>query len=90
MFKSGLLFAHVITVCDEVSAERCPIFAGITKRFHWSFPDPSKVPGTHDEKLEQVREIRDLIRRRAEDWCEEAGVTESIPGRERGLGSLPS
>ena len=33
--------AYVITVCDETSAERCPIFPGATTRLHWSFPDPS-------------------------------------------------
>jgi arsenate reductase len=78
IFKSGKLFAYVVTVCDEASAERCPIFPGITKRLHWSFPDPSKVTGTHDEKLERAREIRDLIRQRVDDWCGEVCKAESM------------
>jgi arsenate reductase (thioredoxin) len=71
MIKSGQLFAYVITVCDETSAERCPIFPGVTKRLHWSFPDPSAIQGTHDDKLARTREIRDLIKAKVEMWCEE-------------------
>ena len=71
VFKSGRLFTYVITVCDETSAEKCPIFPGPTKRLHWSFPDPAQVNGTAEEKLEQVRQIRDQIRSRIEDWCAE-------------------
>src|ERR1043166_1114513 len=71
MFKSGTIFAHVITVCDEASAERCPIFPGVTTRLHWSFPDPSAIQGTHDEKLARTREIRDTIKAKVEDWCAE-------------------
>ncbi len=71
MIKSGKLFAHVITVCDETSAERCPIFPGVTERLHWSFPDPSAIQGTHDDKLVRTREIRDLIKTKIEMWCEE-------------------
>ncbi len=41
VFKSGELFSYVITVCDETSAERCPIFPGVAKRLHWSFADPA-------------------------------------------------
>src|SRR5262249_7238510 len=41
VLKSGKTFAHVITVCDQTSAERCPIFPGAATRLHWSFPDPS-------------------------------------------------
>jgi len=71
MFKSGKMFAYVITVCDEASAERCPIFPGVTTRLHWSFPDPSSVSGTHEEKLAKTREVRDMIKAKIETWCEE-------------------
>jgi arsenate reductase len=71
VFKSGQLFSYVVTVCDESSAEKCPIFPGPTKRLHWSFADPSQVTGTDEEKLRRVREIRDEIRTKIEEWCEE-------------------
>jgi arsenate reductase len=71
VFKAGKLFSHVITVCDEASAEKCPVFPGLTKRLHWSFPDPSALTGSHDEKMARVREIRDEIRKKIEAWCDE-------------------
>lgn len=71
MFKSGQMFAYVIAVCDEASAERCPIFPGVTKRLHWGFPDPSAVRGTHEEKLSKAREVRDAIKSKIEQWCAE-------------------
>ncbi len=71
VFKSGELFAYVITVCDETSAERCPIFPGPAQRLHWSFLDPSAVTGTAEEKLKQVRIIRDEIRSKVKEWCEQ-------------------
>ena len=71
VFKSGQLFAYVITVCDETSAEKCPIFPGPATRLHWSFPDPSEVQGSETAKLEQVRIIRDQVRAKIERWCEE-------------------
>jgi arsenate reductase len=71
VFKSGKLFSYVITVCDETSAERCPIFPGVAKRLHWGFRDPSALTGTHEAKMAGVREIRDEIREKIEAWCEE-------------------
>jgi arsenate reductase len=68
LFKAGRLYAHVITVCDEASGERCPVFAGVTRREHWSFPDPSAFTGSHDERLAETRKVRDAIRDRIEDW----------------------
>jgi len=69
--NSGKTFAHVITVCDETSAERCPIFPGLTARLHWSFPDPSGFQGTHEEKLAQTSKIRDMIEQKVRQWCDE-------------------
>jgi arsenate reductase len=73
--KAGTLFTHVITVCDEASAERCPIFPGITKRLHWSFPDPSGFQGTPEEKLAGTRTVRDTIKAKIESWCAEVCPT---------------
>ena len=61
LFKAGEIYSHVITVCYD-SEDRCPIFPGITKRWHWPFPDPAKVGGSTEEKLAQVRKIRDQIK----------------------------
>ena len=71
LLKSGERFSHIITVCDESSAERCPIFPGDATRLHWSFPDPSALTGTHEERLNGTRQIRDQIRDRIERWCAE-------------------
>ena len=71
VFKTGKLFSRVITVCDETSAERCPIFPGVTKRLHWSLADPSALTGSDEVKIAGVRTIRDEIRAKIEEWCEE-------------------
>ena len=74
--KSGELFAYVITVCSEAEAEGCPIFPGVAKRLHWSFPDPSALQGTHDEKLAKTRKIRDTIKAQIDQWCDIACIPE--------------
>jgi arsenate reductase len=66
-FKTGRLYDHVITVCDGASEAKCPIFAGITKRWNWPFPDPAAVEGTEDEKLQKVRKIRNMIKEKLID-----------------------
>ena len=63
-------FDKVITVCDQAN-EACPVFFGARERLHWSFPDPSTLVGTQQERLEGTRKIRDDIQRRIETWCDE-------------------
>jgi len=69
MLQDGRKFAHVITVCDETNAERCPFIPGLTSRLHWGFSDPSALEGTHADKLARTREIRDTIKAKIEEWC---------------------
>jgi arsenate reductase len=69
LYKQGKLYQHIITVCDK-GEEKCPIFPGITKRWHMPFPDPSLVEGSAEEKVAKVREIRDMIK----DWLQNPNV----------------
>ena len=69
LVKKGAMFSYVITVCDDATAERCPIFPGFTTRLHWSFPDPSALQGSDEEKMQGTRAIRDLIDRQVREWA---------------------
>src|ERR1041385_3529973 len=71
VFKSGELFAYVISVCDESETEGCPIFPGVTTRLHWSFPDPSKFVGTVEEKMHETRRLLDKIDNQVRRFCAE-------------------
>jgi arsenate reductase len=71
VFQSGQLFAYVITVCSESESKGCPIFAGVTKRLHWPFPDPSQFTGTHAERIGKTRELLEEIRSKIDEFCEE-------------------
>jgi len=68
--KEGRRYTYLITVCDETSAERCPIFPGVKERLHWSFPDPSKLEGSKEEKLEKLRIIRDSIHEKVNEFID--------------------
>ena len=70
-FKEGRAYDYVVTVCDEASGERCPIFPGKTSRMHWSFEDPSTFTGSGEEIRRRVGKVRDEIRKRIEMFIRE-------------------
>ncbi len=70
LFKTGKHYSYVITVCDEASSERCPIFPGLCQRLHWSFTDPSKFQGTDKEKLTKVRAVKEEIKTALKEWLQ--------------------
>ena len=71
IWRKGGIYNFVITVCDETSGERCPIFPGVTKRLHWSFDDPATFTGTFEEKLARTISVRDQIKEKIQAWVHE-------------------
>jgi arsenate reductase (thioredoxin) len=71
LYTAGRQFSYVVTVCDEASAERCPIFPAVMQRLHWSFADPASFQGSWEERLVLTRVVRDQIRDRVAAWCNE-------------------
>ena len=67
----GENFDYVVTVCDHAK-EACPFFPG-EMILHKGFDDPSEFTGTEDEILEEVRRVRDEIKR----WIEKTFGAES-------------
>jgi len=55
----------VITLCAE---EVCPVFPGDVVRHHWPFEDPAAATGSHEQKLEAFRRVRDQIRGKLEAY----------------------
>jgi arsenate reductase len=73
ILKKSEYFAYVITVCDQQTSERCPLFPGLAKRLHWNFPDPAALSGTLQEKMDAIRKIRNDISDVVRSW----GASES-------------
>ena len=71
MIDAGEHFDIVVTVCDESSAEYCPAFPGGGERLHWGFPDASGATGSHEQRLEAFRKVRDMIQAKVKTWCQE-------------------
>jgi arsenate reductase len=60
-------FDYVITVCDN-AAETCPLFPGLARRIHWSFPDPAAIQGSEAERLASFQHVRDAIEAQLKAW----------------------
>lgn len=63
-------FDYVITVCDNAK-ESCPYFPTKAIKLHQNFPDPAKATGTKEEIMEQFREVREMIRKYAQNFVNE-------------------
>lgn len=71
LIDEGRVYDYVITVCDEASAERCPVFPGDGQRVHMGFEDPSAFEGSYEGKFEKTKIIRDQIKTSLKQWIKE-------------------
>jgi arsenate reductase len=68
------IFTYLITVCADAE-EKCPTtFVGVSHRLHWAFDDPAALQGTHEEKLQKFRQVRDQIGQKLQAWVAEQAV----------------
>jgi arsenate reductase (thioredoxin) len=72
LYQQGKLFNYAISLSDEESLLRCPLFPHhIVKYLAWPFEDPEYFIGTYEEKLVKTRKIRDQIRESIEKFIYE-------------------
>jgi len=64
--KEGRTYSIVVKVCDQINGQRCPIFPSAGISLNWNIADPSVFTGTDEEKLDQIRAIRDEIKSKVE------------------------
>ncbi len=59
-------FDLVITVCDRVASEKCPLFSGESTVLHWSIPDPAAAEGDEQQRNQAFDAAFRLLRGRIE------------------------
>ena len=63
-------FKYVITVCDNAQ-KTCPYFPSKALRLHYNFPDPAKASRIEEEILQEIRAVREMIKKYSEKFVEE-------------------
>ena len=56
----------VITVCDSAAEESCPLWFQDNVKVHWGLPDPSRVPGSDEQRRKAFDTVIATIKRRIE------------------------
>lgn len=67
-FMGKMSFHTVITVCPEADRQCPAFFPGALQFVSWPFEDPALFEGTHDEQIDNFRNIRDQIRNNVWRW----------------------
>jgi len=71
LYQQGKLFNYIISLCDEESLQRCPLYPHhIVKHILWPFEDPEYFIGTYEERLEKTRVVRNQIREKVKEFIQ--------------------
>jgi arsenate reductase len=71
LFSRKNFYSYIITVCKRAEEKECPVFPGMVYRYHWDLENPEDYEGSHDEKMTQLRDLKDRIEKRVLDFIEE-------------------
>jgi protein-tyrosine-phosphatase len=63
-FTKGTAFDHIVTVCNTVAGEVCPVIPGKPATMHWDIPDLSSVSGTQLQMEAAFRQAYDILSER--------------------------
>lgn len=71
LFRQGEQYNFVINVCNRELDDEWPVFQGPFAQLNWPFPDPGTFSCNGKSRTEQMRELRDAIRKRVEQFVSE-------------------
>lgn len=57
-------FDLVVTVCDDVAGEACPVWLGSALTAHWGLPDPAAVTGPREAQRQAFEVAYDALEQR--------------------------
>jgi arsenate reductase len=78
-FLGKLPVYYLIIVCDG-AARACPaVWPGVMERIVWPLEDPVACDGSHDQRLEKFREVRDEIAARVREWVRDLAPEKAEP-----------
>ena len=60
---------RVVTVCNSVAGEVCPIWMGTVEKWHWGLPDPSQISSDDDAVRDAFMSVIDRIEAKVDEWA---------------------
>jgi arsenate reductase (thioredoxin) len=60
----------VVTVCDNVAGEMCPLWPGRPVKAHWGVEDPAAAEGSDAQRRAAFKHTAALLRKRIERFLE--------------------
>lgn len=73
---AGFRFSHVVTVCGG-ARESCPVFPSASSE-HWPIEDPAAANGSHEQRLQVFRAVRDQIGGRVREFIAANGDIQEV------------
>lgn len=72
LWLTGHRYDAVIELCEKEALAGYPSFPGVLRTLEWPLPDPAGFEGSEEQRLQQVRELREQIRGRVIDFVKQA------------------